>query len=180
MTEDDLEDDWALLRRTSPIRLITGRGGDTAGQIEFVATTTMADLTKEVNLKYHNHPVTGELLSDVALMAVSRFLKNWHAHLKGLNLPGLIEIVLEGQDLSPEEMKGFMKAIPTSLLRRIAESAVGSASGTHGLVAVEFAQRQGRIASYTIDKRQDRVCVEFQKGADTVLFFLDEPFDLAD
>lgn len=183
MADDiDFEEDWDLIRQKSPIRLVGTRGGDIDGQVELAATTALADTIRQIqelaDAECRNAPVTPEVFARFINIGVNNFMKSWHQQLRGVGLPGLIEIVLEGQQLPPQEMKGFMEALPTSFLRRVAESAVGSASGTHGLVALEYHRRMGAISSYEMGEDKGRVWVRFAPSPGISLtFFLDEPFD---
>lgn len=181
----DLEDDridevWDEVRTRSPITLINPKPSDLDSIAAFASELTLADLAKAINKKYDSRPVTGEMLADVVLMGVQTFLKHWKKALVDQNLTGLVEVVLEGQKLNADEMKGFVRALPMSLLEKIAQSAVGTPTGTHVLMSIELLRRQGKAPDYLMGSEGRRVWVEFvhPERQQTVRFFTDETFTL--
>jgi hypothetical protein len=175
---EDLEGDWRLLQR-SPIQVVTNRASDLKSQLEVAGEKTVFELRQHFK-QYQDAPLTVDLLSTLVGKAVRVFLAKWQEGLRDQNLAGLIEIVLEGQDLTPEEMRGFLKALPDSLLQKILDSGIHSqsATGVHGLIAIEKHLRQRKVLDYTIGKDLGRVYVEFvdPETNGTVRFSLDEFF----
>lgn len=177
--DDDLEDYWRDLRPKQLVEVVRTKGSDLDGMLTTAAEKTIFDLAQAVNKKYDQKPVTGEMLADIVGTGIRIFMQKWRDALTNQNLTGLIEIVLEGQHLTPEEMLGFVQALPISILQRIADSAVGSGTGTHGLMSLEFIRRQGGIA-YHLGVTNGRIWAEFAhpRTKETVQFFLDETFRL--
>jgi len=178
---EDLEADWELLQKKSPITVVSNKPSDLRSQLELAGAKSLFEL-KTFAKKFDGQPFTAEVLAEVMAKTVALFMEKWHEGLRGQNLSGLIEIVLEGQDLSPEEMRGFLGALPDSLLQRILDSGIQSksADGVHGLVAMERHLRARNIRDYRIGKDFGRVYVSFfepKVGAE-VRFFLDEIFEL--
>lgn len=176
----DLQESWKELRGPkSPIEIITNRATDLKSQVTIAAAKASAKLAKYTNDKYNQEPVTGELLADVATKGVELFMEQWLDVLKSRDLAGLIEVVLEGQQLSPEEMKGFLRSLPDSLLNRIVDSSYGSVTGTHALIAFEKHRRVRGIADYSLFKEGQRTKVSFLDPVRMlqVEFYLDEAFE---
>ena len=181
--DDDLEDYWGEVRPESPIKVIRL---DKPSRIEdamvYASETTAHDLAKECR-QFLNKPITPEILSVIVSKGIRLFMERWVQSLKGQDLAGLIEIVLEGQDLSPVEMRTFVQSLPTRLIQRMAQASIGSGKGTgiHGLIGVEAARRNGQLPDYSIGRdpgSDNRVYVRFQREGRNVEFFLDEYFDV--
>lgn len=178
--EYDLQECWEDIRRKSPILVVRDRPSQLKDSLELVTAKTGWDLAQEC-ADLRGKVVTPEILVTVVARAVRLFMAKWYEHLRGQNLAGLIEIVVEGQDLTPSEMKAFLGALPTGLLERIARSAVGSGTGIHGLIGVEHARRTGSLTDYSIGRDPgcgNRVFVRFPRDGKDVEFFLDEQFEL--
>lgn len=186
MADLDFESFWADLRaKKGPvtkdvIQVVGGRTSDVGDMLNIACEKAAFELAKKFR-QYSGVSMTTDLLAEVVSTGVRIFMEKWHEGLRGHNLAGLIEIVLEGQSLTPDEMRGFVRALPRSLLERISSSALGSATGIHGLMAVEFARRQGEVRDYTLRPESGRIRVEFvnQQGQE-VSFYLDETFKLAE
>lgn len=178
---DDIENDWELLKKKSPITIVSDKPSDLQSQLELAGAKTVFEL-KTFAKKFENQTFTAGVLAELMTKTVALFMEKWQEGLRGQNLSGLIEIVLEGQNLSPDEMRGFLGALPDSLLQRILDSGIQSKSGTgiHGLIAMERHMRARSIRNYAIAKEFGRVYVEFDdpKHGAKVKFFLDEVFDL--
>lgn len=185
--EFDFESFWDDLKakKKAPagpetIQVISGRAADLDDMLEVACAKTAQDLMQ----KYQQHRgqnLTVETLADIVTTGVRTFMERWHESLRGQNLAGLIEFVLEGQSLTPAEMTGFVQALPRSLLERITRSAVGSASGIHSLMAVEYGRRLGNVQHYTLRPDQGHVLVEFLTSEDQkVSFRLDEDIELTE
>lgn len=180
----DFESFWDDLRGSGKpeppdeVLVVGGKGTDLTGMLEKTCEKTARDLAQKFQ-QHHGQTMTVELLAEVVSAGVQAFMENWHDGLREQNLAGLIEFVLEGQSLTPEEMTGFVRALPLSLLGRISESAIGSATGIHGLMAVEYARRQGDVRSYILQAEEGKVTVEFVNRQDQrVRFSLHEEFKL--
>lgn len=177
---EELEDYWDDIRATSPLRIVKN---DLDGQLQLAAEKAAFDLAREFD-EHAGKTLTGELFGKMVAMGVRQFMKHWREGLKSHDLAGLIEIVLEGQDLSPDELQGFVQALPASLLKRVAASAVGTANGLHGLMGVEVARRDGDVIAWSFVKdstRRDTLKVRFTDKRERVMdFFLDDPFELDD
>ncbi len=177
---EELEADWKLLQK-SPIQVVTDRASDLKSQIELAGAKTIFELRQYAqNHLLQDAPLTTDLIAKLVMKAVETFMAKWQEGLRGQNLAGLIEIVLEGQDLTPEEMRGFLGALPDSLLQKILDSGIHSksANGIHALVAIESHLRLRKVSTYKIGKDLGRVYVEFTdpKTLSLVKFFLDEFF----
>jgi hypothetical protein len=181
----DFESFWDDLRATGKqpeppdeILIVGGKGTDLTGVLQSACEKAAHDLS----VKYQERQgeiLTLEVLADIVTTGVRIFMEKWHDGLREQNLAGLIEFVLEGQSLTPEEMTGFVRALPMSLLGRISESAIGSATGIHGLMAVEYARRRGDVRSYILEAEEGKVIVEFINRQDQrVRFSLNEEFKL--
>lgn len=173
---EDLEKDWETLRPKSSVQL-PARPSDLEGQLEEAALKAEFEF-KGMAQRYTGETLTTDLLCTLMVTAVKIFMTKWHEGLRGQNLAGLIEFVLEGQDLSPTEMKGFLKALPTSFLDRVLSSAVGSwtSNGVHALVALEHHVRSRNLKDYTLGKDFDRTYAEFDSPEGKIRVFLDELF----
>jgi hypothetical protein len=177
--DDDLEDYWSDLQKKQIIQVVSGRASDLKSQLEMASAKTAFDMTPML-AEYANRPLDSETLSKMITKTVETFMLKWYEGLRGQNLSGLIELVLEGQDLSVEELRGFMRALPVTLLRRILDSAIGatgtSGTGIHALMAVEMHLRQRGIPDYTLTRIGGRLHIEFTdpKRDALISFFLDE------
>ncbi len=133
--------------------------------------------------EHQGQDLTADLLSKLMAKAVSIFMEKWYEGLRGQNLSGLIELVLQGQQLPPDELKGFVQALPSSLLKRIVESAIGATgvygNGLHALMAIELHLRSQNIRQYQLTQMGMRLHIEFHdpKRDAVVKFFLDEPIE---
>lgn len=178
MTTIDFEEDWGDLKGgLKPVIRLT-KGSDLLSALEDACQAGAADL--RVSFEAHRgKPVTTELMGEMITQAVPLFMEQWVAALKGKNLSGLIEIILDGQGLEPAEMKAFIRAIPESLIRRICSSEVGTWTGVHALMGVEKAFRDRRLTEdYRLERDSGsggRIFFEFTpKGGQNVRLFLDE------
>jgi hypothetical protein len=182
MKEDlELESYWEDLRVRSPVRLVGTQASNVKDSLTLACEKTIFDLTKEFG-KFVGTPLGPENLAQMMGTAVRTFMQHWYEDLRNQDLAGLIEIVLEGQNLTPVEMTDFVHSLPTSLIERIAQSAMGTANGIHGLMGLEFARRTGKLQEYKItrDPLNERVYVEFFDSVRKrpIQLYLDEKFDL--
>lgn len=175
---DDLQDYWKEIRPKSTIILVSGRASDMRSHLEMAAAKASAKLAKYTNDKHSHQMITGEVLADVAVQGVALFMEEWNNSLKSQNLAGLIELVLEAQDLSPSEMRGFLQALPLSLIDRMLDSSIGTVPGVHALVALEKHMRTKSIRDYTLSKEGLRIRVDFIDPVRQIplSFYLDEAF----
>lgn len=175
----ELQESWAELRPPSKIIAVTGRASDMKSHLELACAKTLPVLEKYTNDKYNAKPVTSAMLADIMAQGISIFMEKWHDELRSQNIAGLIEIILEAQDLSPTDMKGFIQALPLNLLDRILDSAIGLVPGVHGLIAIERALRARNIRDYTLGKEGARTYVSFfePNRQVPVKFYLDEWFE---
>jgi hypothetical protein len=136
-------------------------------------------IAEYINKNHHHAQLTGEVFATIIGQAISIFMEEWHNGLREENLAGLVELILEGQELTASEMNDFVRALPYSLLERICKSAVKSATGIHGLMAIEYARRNRTIPHYGIIQDGSRAYVEFtEANGRQVKFYLDEKFEV--
>lgn len=128
--------------------------------------------------------VTNDLVEDVddktlALVTwgIQTFIKEWTDNLRNQDTAGLIEIVLERQNLSNSELQGFVQALPLTLLGKISKSGLGGGSGIHALMALEVARRNGQVA-YVIRKIGERVRVDATNEQGAFQFYIDDDIDV--
>lgn len=178
--EDDLAAVWDEIRPPSPITVVSARGSDFQSLATVASEQTIFDLAQVIKKKYDQKAVTSEMLADVVTTGVRMFLERWRTLLTDQNLTGLIEIVLEGQHLTASEMQGFVQALPLTLLTKIANSAVGTVSGTHALLSMEIHRRAGSGPEYTMGSEGRKIWVEFVHPGrnEAVRFFTDEAFEV--
>lgn len=189
-TDDDLEAYWADIRPNTPtnhqVRVdeVVGAFGGREKMLREAFARTVRRLTAEIDDRYTQSraPLTGALLADVVVSGISMFMQEWRAVLSDTNLAGLLGVVLSTDGLTADELTGFIRALPQSVLERIAASAVNPATGTHALVSLEVLRRSHDLA-YTISvvtafADGPRVQVRTIQGARTIEFFLDEEFTL--
>lgn len=178
-SEDDLENYWDDLKPQKLVQVVSTRGSDLEGMLALAAEQTSFDLANMVKKKYVGLEMSPALLADIVSSGVQLFMRKWREALTHQNLTGLIEIVLEGQNLSVDEIRGFVQALPVSILQRIAQSAADSASGTHGLMSLEYLRRTAGV-TYILGTQGARIWAEFShpRTKETVRFFLDEAFSL--
>jgi hypothetical protein len=122
------------------------------------------------------------VVSRVATAAVQAFLEAWYDELHAGDTVSLIGVVLEGADLTVEELKAFVRALPTSLLKRICDFPTPTASGTQALLALEHEYRRHLAPEYQLsrDPNDGRLVVSFAPPAllgQVVTFKLEESFE---
>ena len=181
---DSLESFWKDLRPVGPrptveglITVNSGKVTDLDASLELAREKTNHDLAQQFQ-HYSGQRLTTEMLAELVAAGVKTFMTSWREGLKNHDLAGLIELVLAGQDLPLDDLRGFVRALPVSLLERVARSAVGGASGVHGLMAIEHARRSGRLREYTLGQDSGRLFAEFGHEGHEVRFFLDDEFEL--
>jgi len=181
----DLESSWADLGIGSPILLSAGiRASNIKGSMTLASEKAIFKLREIIGEKYSEQTLTADTLAEIVGVGVRTFVEHWYDELRSQNLAGLVEVVLEGQKLSPTQIKGFVHALPNDLVEKIARSEVHSANGYHGLMALEHHRRIKTIENYEVGLDGNRVWVEFvhssKDGSEPALvrFYLDEKFDL--
>lgn len=186
MAEDnDLETYWAEIRQAPrSIKLVTGAVSNVREGLEIAAAKTSHDLQEKFK-EMVGKPIDLAFLSNLVGGGVELFLKNWYEDLRRRDVSSLVEVVLEGQTLPVEELKGFIRALPKSLLDRVLkEGGLGSVgSGIHGLLAVEwhFRQASGRDYELRRDPTDDKLVVTAYPNSlngGAITFRLDEKFEL--
>lgn len=119
--------------------------------------------------------------SKVATVSVQCFLEAWYEELQQGDTVSLIGVVLASRDLTVDELKGFVQALPTSLLQRICDFPSPSASGLQALLAIEAARRKKLAPDYVLSRDLDgNLVVTFyppQAAGRAVSFTLDETFE---
>lgn len=160
MSDDlELEEFWKDLR---PNRIVLVKDStDPKGPLLLASELAAHELATRF-AKWVGQELTAEILAQIVSEGVKTFIEKWSESLKEQNLSGLIEIVLEGQKLTPEELKGFVRALPDSLVERIVGSAVASGTGITALMALEHHHREGTLRTdYAIEQQHGRVVVRF-------------------
>ena len=175
---DEFEDDWEFLKAGKLI-LVSNQASDFKSQVEIARAKTAFDLTS-FSQGLLGKELTPEVLSDLVSKYVSTFLANWRTGLREQSILGLIEVILENQDLTPEELRKFISALPLSLLKKLLEAANinRTANGVHGILAVEMHCRDGLVSDYTIGRESGRFYIEFvdARTEGTVRVFTDDFF----
>lgn len=178
----DLEKFWRRLRgtlRESPFETTVepkGKTWDLRGAIVRAARRADAELAEAFKGEDRR------LVSKVATAAVQVFLEAWYDELRGGDTVSLIGVVLDGRDLTVEELKGFVAALPVSLLERICEFPGPRASGLQALLAIERERRKGNSPDYLLsrDPLDGKLVVTFYPTAAlgrAIVFKLDETFE---
>ncbi len=175
---NEFEDDWEFLK-AGKLLLVTDHASDYKSQIEIARAKTSFDL-ETFSKSYLGKELTSEVLNELISKYVATFLANWRTGLREQSILGLIEVILENQDLTPEELRKFLGALPESLLKRLLKAASDShtANGVHGILAVEVHCRDGLVSDYTIGRESGRFYVEFvdARTEGTVRVFTDDFF----
>ena len=173
--EDLLSEAWALFERRIPMPKESPFQRD----LEVATEVTQAKM-QEFITSLGQVQLNADVLSKITADAVRIFLATLQTQLKGHDLTGLIAIILEGQDLEPEELKGFVRALPEKLLNRAVDSALGKASGTQALMAIEWHYRHRNLHDdYSLRiNSQGRFYAKIpQPGDQEIVLFLDDEFD---
>jgi len=153
---DEILIDWDAVRKKSAIRITSTRSSDLESMLDLACEKTIFDL-KQV---FRKHALPPEAIQEIVTEMVRRFTGHWKEALEGQNLAGLIEIVLEGQNLSPKDLKEFLATLPNIFIERICDSAIGGhASGIHAVIAIEKARRLRKV-TYEITELAGRFCLK--------------------
>jgi hypothetical protein len=175
---NEFEDDWEFLK-AGKLVLVSNQASDFKSQIEIARAKTAFDLTS-FSQELLGKELTPEILSQLVSKYVATFLANWRIGLREQSILGLIEVILENQDLTPEELRKFLGALPLSLLEKLLEAANNNqlVNGVHGILAVEMHCRNGLVSDYTIGRESGRFYIEFVdvQTRGTVRVFTDDFF----
>lgn len=176
MADDEipLEEFWNEIRKF-PIEIQSPKLQE---QLEIICKETATELAEKCQ-EFIRKPLDAETLAFITAQGIGIFFEKWHEGIKSQNLAGLIEIVLEGQDLTPEDLQGFIRALPLSLLEQVTQSVIGSASGTHALLAFEWHYRKGTIRGFEIFRNTEgKVAVKvITPKEQEIVFPIEEKFD---
>jgi hypothetical protein len=173
--DDDLRACWRDLGITTPV--IETEEHDMEGSLDEAARMAAADLTEELT-RHPPEAITPDYLTSLILRGAKLFVKHWLGTLQQQDLGGLIAFMIDGLKLEPKELIAFMHALPDSVLDKFIRSHVGSATGTHALLALEWHRRHDQSPpSYDVVEIDGRpmVRVDTQQGVAT--FGLNEKFE---
>jgi hypothetical protein len=168
----DLEPDWQTLRpefeaetRETFLERILNEANEVA--------------VEKLRGEFTDRALTVEALVDSIGRSVQVFIDEWFKALRAQDRAGLIEVIIDEQNLSPSEMRGFVRSLPLSFLNNAAKSAFTGASGIHALLSVEYSRRAGIAKDFTIRRVGSRVQVTVRTSDDKKLqFFLDDSFEI--
>jgi hypothetical protein len=178
MSEPNFEDDWSDLRPSTTTLIQTPESG-LKGAIDLASAKTERDLLTWAEKNPGALDVT---------VYIARGMKTFWGHLsdelRGINLTGLIEIILTQQGMSGAELKGFVRAIPVTLLLKITESPLGaSTKAIHALIALEVLVRTDLENDYSLTTLPsgglEVSLLPRKTPSDRLTFTLDESFSLA-
>lgn len=184
--DEDLEDFWSDLKNKPKPGLVTlAQHGSLEGTLDFACNKTLHD----IRAKYEpimDAKTWGGLLN--ALRDIIRRLKaHIEADFRARGPAGLVELVLTDTSLSIEELRGFVRALPEALLKRICEqgAASSSARGIHALMSFEWHYRQNRgrfMGDYVLIRGGDGVLEAsiHPTGGAPIVFRLDDSFSMSD
>jgi len=171
MTSDDgfdLESDWQLVR---PQPQATPRPDIFQRTLAEAQQRALARISE----KYQGKAATDGYLVD----SVQIFMDEWFQCLRSQDRAGLVEAIIEGQNMSSSEIRGFVRALPMTFLVRVSEAALSGAKGIHALLSVECNRRTGVVRDYEIKRIGDRIRVDvFTGDQKTFHFFLDDDFQV--
>ena len=179
-SDEELEEYWEALRPKPLIQVVSDRPSELSDILDLVCEQTIHNVRN--SLEMYLRPLTEQdhrMVEEIVARALRSLKTNWLKELEDKDLSGLIEFILQGQSLKPSEMREFLHALPRSLLARICDSTLHTATGIHALMGVEVARRDHIISDYRIvqDKRRIRVTFTPSTG-EVVVFHLDESFEL--
>ena len=146
--DSDLAEYWADLRPAPPqVRL---SGNNLPSLQEMAVAQTVQDMQAWAQKSPHlirNETFVAELVNRTITTHQDHLTRN----AKRYDITGLIEVILSVQNLSAIELKGFVRALPRSLLERIVQADLGAtAGGIHALLSLEVLFREGRESDYQL------------------------------
>ena len=176
---DQFDRFWKRLRPPRPAELDRPKTWDLIGALHRAATKADIALRDE----FSNLNLDRVVISRICTLAVQTFLEAWYDELRHGESSHLITIVLEDRDLSVDELKAFVQALPSSLIERIVRAPSPEASGLQALLAIEKARRDARCGDFSLsrDLVDDKLVVTFNPpeiGGRPLSFKLDERFEL--
>ncbi len=171
---------WRRLRPKPPERDIEPPPGAKGWNLRGAITRAARRADAELAEAFKNED--RRLVSKVATAAVQVFLEAWYEELRGGDTVSLIGVVLDGRDLTVEELKAFVAALPASLLQRICDFPGPWAAGLQALLAIEHERRKGNAPDYLLsrDPVDGKLVVTFYPAAahgQAITFKLDETFE---
>lgn len=175
----NLERFWSRLRPARQV--VKVEGWDILKAIEVACTKTNAELAG----KLKDLDVSPRVASEIATRAVLAFLDHWYEEIRHGDLVSLIAVILEGRNIPVGELKGFIRALPDTLLERVVQNPGPKASGIQALLAIEHDfRRTGRSAERDYDLHADPLrgglSVTFRPpraGGEAVTFNLGDNFE---
>ncbi len=172
----ELEAFWKRLRPPRAPEEPRGKGWDLRAAIMRAGAAANIELLKMFE------GLDPKIVSMVATTAVRVFLEAWYEELRQGDTVSLVGVVLEGRDLTVEELKSFVQALPSTLLQRICDFPSPHASGLQALLAIESERRKKLAPDYLLsrDPLDDKLVVTFypvQARGEAVTFKLDESFE---
>jgi hypothetical protein len=175
---EDLESYWEDVR--AKIAHGIPKTPTTEALLETATRHTAQSLGKYINEKWADHPASGEVLGDITAKGIQLFIETLLTHLRVQTMTTLFEIILEGQRLSADELKGFVRALPLGVIERaVREGSFGEATGIHALLAVEYHHRMSGDRDYMLSNTGEGLQVTTypaRLGGKTLSFKLDERF----
>ena len=182
MPSEEIEDFWEDIRIRSPIAEVSTK--TTEGQLILAAEKAAFDLKHKFE-DLRGVALTPDLLGSIVAEAAKIFMQKWLETLRETDLSGLITIILEGQNLPPADLKGFLRALPETLVDRVASSALPTSTGIQALVALEYHYRHRTnndlVGDYQIVQESGKIFVRFTSRAHGEFSVsLTDKFDLED
>lgn len=153
ITFQDLESYWKDLR-PNRIDVSVAERTSVNAQLEELRAEMTAEITKFIDTAYPpNTTVSSAMLANIMVTTITQFMMRWYEHMKHFDLAYLVEVILDAQkDLPLTEVKGFIRALPMTILSRLLNESRGQMTGLHALVACEVRRRDGELQDYDIRK----------------------------
>jgi hypothetical protein len=172
--DQDLETFWQRVRpRTKRVEVVEWT---LPKAIEGAVRKTQAKLAERVQ----HIEVDPLVRSRIAACAIDLFVNEWIEEVRRGDLSSLIGMVIEAKDLPIDELKAFVRSLPTTLLTRAVTAIGEKATGVEALLAIEETRRTGALGDYKLTRDSDgtlRVSFADPRSNGTpVEFRLDENF----
>ena len=184
MAQDvDLESFWERLRGKQDASLtITGtKPKDYTFALEEAALKAEFDLHQDIAALGQSPALTGDLLARLVAKGIQHFIRHWYAAYRNQDVAGLVEFIMDGLNLPPDELKGLMRAMPRSLIDRVVSSVSGTGSGIHALFALEWHYREQNLPEdYTLYRDDERLKVRVVRNGQAITISLEEMFDVGE
>lgn len=183
MDDLDLESYWASLRARREVTPL-----DQPSPVRRSLDRAQAITQKVLSEKFKTLGAgTSDTLAEIVSTGAQVFLDNWYENLRQEGPSALIELILDGKDLSVVELKGFVRALPVQLLERIIKDRglESKGGGIHVLLAVEYLHRTRRLnQDYELRRDLDGklLLVTYPSGLDgqELTVRLDEIFEVTE